>query len=297
MAWAAREHTHMMRSMLFVPADSDRKLSRAATAGADALILDLEDSVLPERKALARGLMKEFVGGATDRSRLWVRVNDLASGELIEDLAAVVAAQPVGIVLPKIHGPEDLATVSGRLDALQAANGDAPDTLLITVLAETPSAVLRLSELVRQPQSRVAAVMWGAEDLSSALGAGGLRSPDGHWRPVYEYARTQSLLTAHALGAEAIDTVYVDFYDWEGLRESCDASRYDGFTGRAAIHPDQVPIINEAFSPSESELTHARRVVAAFESGAGAVSIDRKMYDIAHLKAARRLLDLSRGRT
>lgn len=281
--------------MLFVPADSDRKLSRAATAGADALILDLEDSVVSERKALARGLMKEFVGGAADRSRLWVRVNDLASGESMQDLAAVVAAAPAGIVLPKIRGPEDLATVSGDLDTLEAANGEESGTLLITVLVETPSVVLRLGELVREPQSRVAAVIWGAEDLSSALGAGGQRSPQGQWRPVYEYARTQSLLTAHALGVEAIDTVYVDFRDREGLRKSCETSRCDGFTGRAAIHPDQVPVINEAFSPSESELALARRVVAAFESGAGAVSIDGKMYDIAHLRAARRLLDAAHG--
>lgn len=281
----------MIRSMLFVPADSDRKLARAAESGADALILDLEDSVLPERKPSGRIRASEYLAASADRGRVWVRVNDLGSGELLKDLAAVLPARPAGILLPKIRGPEDITRVRHYLEALeesyQLPEGKVSLAVLVT---ETPSAVLRLGELVNQPQPRVQAVMWGAEDLSAALGAGDPRTAQGGWRPTYEHVRSQCLLTAHALGVEAIDTVYVNFHDPEGLRQSCGESRYDGFTGRVAIHPDQVPIINEAFTPGDAELAIARQIVAAFEGGAGAVSIDGKMYDIPHLKAARRLL-------
>jgi citrate lyase subunit beta / citryl-CoA lyase len=280
-----------LRSLLFVPADSDKKLARAASCDADALVIDLEDSVLPERKPIARGMMQDYLNAAADRSKLWVRVNDLASGELLNDLAAVVPARPAGIVLPKTRGPEDFQTVSHYLEALEVANGVEVGSIAITgVITETPAAVLRMGELVRQPCSRLKAVAWGGEDLSSALGAGDPRTSDGAWRPTYEYARIQCLLAAHALQVAAIDTVYVNFQDPEGLRRACEAARYDGFTGRIAIHPDQVPIINAAFTPTEAELAMARRIVAAFESGAGAVSLDGKMYDIPHLKAARRLL-------
>jgi len=308
--------------MLFVPADSERKLAKGAGAGADALILDLEDSVLPERKPLARGLAREYLQSHPHAGPIWVRVNDLASGALLEDLASVVPARPAGIVLPKIHGPEDIQTVTNYLDALEAANdlggrgsmggtgstSDAGSTspaartnsasrtrariAILALVTETPAAVLRMGELVRPITSpRLVAVGWGAEDLSSALGAGDPRMPDGAWRPMYEYARSQCLLAAHALGVEAIDTVYVNYRDAEGLRLACEASRYDGFTGRLAIHPDQVPVINQAFTPSDAEVALARRIVEAFASGAGAVSLDGKMYDIPHLNAAQRLLD------
>lgn len=281
----------MIRSILFVPCDSEKKLARAADTGADALILDLEDSVLPARKRVAREMLTSYLGDVADRSRYWVRINDLGSGEALRDLPVVVAARPRGIILPKIHGPEDVLRVSHYLEALESAFGAAATPLGMTVLVtETPSAVLRMGELVRASLPRVSALMWGGEDLSSALGAGDPRAPDGSWRPTYEYARSQALLAAHALGVEAIDTVYVNYRDPEGLRRACQASRYDGFTGRVAIHPDQVAIINEAFTPTAEELALARRVVAAFEGGAGAVSIDGKMFDIPHLKAAQRLL-------
>jgi citrate lyase subunit beta/citryl-CoA lyase len=280
----------VIRSILFVPCDSEKKLARAADSGADALILDLEDSVLPARKPVAREMLTHYMEGVTDRSRYWVRVNDLGSGETLRDLPVVVAARPRGIILPKIHGPEDVHRVAHYLEALESACGvDTPLSMAVLV-TETPSAVLRMGEIVRAPLPRVSALMWGGEDLSSALGAGDPRAPDGSWRPTYEYARSQALLAAHALGVEAIDTVYVNYRDPEGLRRACQASRYDGFTGRVAIHPDQVAIINEAFTPTADELALARRVVAAFEGGAGAVSIDGKMFDIPHLKAAQRLL-------
>ncbi|MCK8683311.1 HpcH/HpaI aldolase/citrate lyase family protein [Pseudomonas umsongensis] len=277
--------------MLFVPADSERKLARAAEAGADALVLDLEDSVLPERKPLARTMMRAHLDAFDDHSRWWVRVNSLSSGELLADLVATVPARPFGIVLPKIFGPDDLVTVGHYLEALEVAHGLEIGAIRIAVLVtETPSAVLRLGELISRSYPRVTAVMWGAEDLSSAMGAGDPRDLQGKWRPTYEYARTQALLAAHALGVEAIDTVYVDFHDPDGLAASCAVSRHDGFTGRVAIHPNQVATLNKAYSPDAIEIELAQRIVAAFASGAGAVAIDGKMYDIPHLKAANRLL-------
>jgi citrate lyase subunit beta/citryl-CoA lyase len=280
----------MLRSMLFVPADSERKLARGAGAGADALILDLEDSVLPERKATARVMACDYLRAHAGGTPLWVRVNDLSSGELRKDLAAVLPARPAGIVLPKIRGPEDVTTVANYLEVLEEVNSIAAGGVaLLALVTETPSAVLRMGELLRLSVPRLTAVGWGAEDLSSALGAGDPRRADGSWRPLYAHARSQCILAAHALGIEAIDTVYVNFKDSVGLATACGESRYDGFTGRFAIHPDQVPVINEAFTPGPDELALAHRIVAAFAGGAGAVSIDGKMYDIPHLKAARRL--------
>jgi citrate lyase subunit beta/citryl-CoA lyase len=290
----------MLRSMLFVPADSERKLAKGAGAGADALILDLEDSVLPERKPLARGLACEYLQSHAQAGPVWIRVNDLASGELLQDLGSVMPARPAGIVLPKIRGPEDIETVTNYLDALEAANdvsagsSNGPRGSRVAILAlvtETPAAVLRMGELVRATAPRLIALGWGAEDLSSALGAGDPRLPNGDWRPMYVHARSQCILAAHGLGIEAIDTVYVNYRDAQGLRLACEVSRHDGFTGRFAIHPDQVPVINQAFTPSDAEVALAHRIVGAFASGAGAVSLDGKMYDIPHLKAARRLID------
>ncbi|MGQ0621558.1 MAG: HpcH/HpaI aldolase/citrate lyase family protein [Panacagrimonas sp.] len=281
----------MIRSTLFVPADSEKKLSKAAGSGADALVLDLEDAVLPDRKPLAREMMQSYLGSLPDRSHIWVRVNDMTSGEILKDLARVVPARPAGILLPKIKGPEDVAAVGHYLDALEVEHGLAPGHIRITgIVTETPSAMLRMGELVTQAHPRISHVAWGGEDLSAAMGAGDPRTPEGAWRPMYEYARNQCLLLAHALSVEALDTVYVNFRDPEGLRKSCLASRYDGFTGRIAIHPDQVSVINEAFTPTEAERVLARRIVDAFSGGAGAVSIDGKMFDVPHLKAARRVL-------
>lgn len=281
----------MIRSTLFVPADSEKKLAKAASSGADALVLDLEDAVLPDRKPQAREMMQAYVAALPDRSHVWVRVNDMMSGEILKDLAKVVPARPAGILLPKIKGPEDVAAVGHYLDVLEAEHGLPAGHIRITgIVTETPSAMLRMGELVRQAHPRISHVAWGGEDLSAAMGAGDPRTPEGAWRPMYEYARNQCLLLAHALSVEALDTVYVNFKDPEGLRKSCLQSRYDGFTGRIAIHPDQVAVINEAFTPTEAERVMAQRIIDAFKSGAGAVSIDGKMYDIPHLKAARRAL-------
>jgi citrate lyase subunit beta / citryl-CoA lyase len=286
----------MMRSMLFVPADSERKLAKAAAAGADALILDLEDSVAPERKPQARGLVKDYLKNPSGKAAHWVRVNDLHSGELRADLTAVVPLKPAGIVLPKILGPEDIHSVAKELADLERSSGlPAAGISILALVTETPAALLRTADLLHEPSPRLKALSWGGEDLSSALGAGNPRLPNGAWRPMYEYARLQCILAAHALGIEALDTVYVDYRDSAGLRAASEASRYDGFTGRLAIHPDQVPVINAAFTPSEAELILARRIVDAFAAGAGVVSIDGKMYDKPHLTAARRVLENTQG--
>lgn len=280
-----------MRSILFVPADNERKLSKAAACGADALVFDLEDAVLTDRKALARQMLADYLRGYGGASEVWIRVNDLTSGELLKDVAAAVPMRPRGIVLPKIRGPEDVVRVSHYLDMAEVQAGLEPGAVrILAVCTETPSAVLRMGEMLRQPLPRVEGMIWGGEDLSSALGAGDPRAPDGTWRPVYEHARTQCLLACHAMEVRAIDTVYVDFKNPDGCRVNSEQARYDGFTGKIAIHPDQVPIINAAFTPSAEEIAHAERVIAAFAGGAGAVSLDGKMLDIPHLKAARRLL-------
>lgn len=281
----------VIRSVLFVPADSEKKLAKAPSLGADALVLDLEDAVLPPRKALARDMMQAYFGGLGDHSHTWVRVNDLSSGETLKDLARVVPARPAGILLPKIKGPQDIAVVGHYLDALEVEHGLAQGSMrIIAIVTETPEAMLRMGEIARQAHPRVSHVAWGGEDLSAAMGAGDPRTPEGAWRPMYEYARNQCLLLGHAMGVEVIDTVYINFRDPEGLRKACLQSRYDGFTGRVAIHPDQVAIINEAFTPTQAERDLAQKIIDAFAGGAGAVSIDGKMYDVPHLKAARRLL-------
>jgi citrate lyase subunit beta/citryl-CoA lyase len=280
-----------MRSLLFVPADSERKLARAGDTQADALILDLEDSVAPDRKAAARELAADYLRSQGGRSELWVRINDRGSGELLRDLTAVVPSHPAGIVLPKITAAADIEVVAHYLDALETAHGVPIGSIVLLVLVtETPAAVLRMHQLLELECPRLRALAWGAEDLSVALGAGDPRTAEGAWRSTYEHARIECLLASHALGLEAIDSVFVDFRDSDGLARACAASRYDGFTGRMAIHPDQVAIINAAYAPGEAERQLAQRVVDAFAAGAGTVSIDGKMYDRPHLKAAQRVL-------
>lgn len=280
-----------MRSMLFVPADQERKMSKALTTDADALIFDLEDAVLPEAKDAARAALQAFLGAHPDPSRHWVRVNGPESPYLLADLAALGKAPIRGIVLPKIRGPEDLTAVDHYLAMLEALTDRPPGSIrLVAVCTETPIAVLRMAEIAQRPLPRLAALMWGGEDLSTALGAATPRTPSGGWLGPYAHARTQCLLAAHALGIGAIDTLWVDLRDVDGCRRSALEARADGFTGKIAIHPAQVAPINEAFTPTADELSRAQRVVAAFAQGAGAVAFEGQMLDIPHLRTARRLL-------
>jgi len=280
-----------VRSLLFVPADSERKLAKAQSAGADALILDLEDSVTAGRKPIARSLAAAYLRTARGLPGIWVRINDRGSGLAEEDLAAVIPQRPAGIVLPKIEGPRDIELVAQRIGQLETAAGlPAGAVALLALVTETPAAVLRIPQLLELSCTRLTALGWGAEDLSAALGAGDPRTADGRWRPTYEFARTQCLLAAHALAIEPIDSVFVDFRDLLGLKAACASSRHDGFGGRLAIHPDQVAIINDSYTPSDAERAQAQRIVDAFGAGEGTVSLDGKMYDLPHLKAARRVL-------
>lgn len=287
-----------IRSFLFIPGDSDKKLGKADSAGADALILDLEDSVVASQKVVAREKVAAFLADRPPGSRssqLWVRVNPLDTDMILSDLAAIVTGIPDGIMLPKVNGPEDVRTVSHFLDALEAhARVAAGSIRILPVATETAVAPFRLGDYASAGLIRLAGITWGAEDLSEAVGASTNVDSSGDWALTYRLVRSLTLLAAHAAGVQAIDTLYVDFRDEEGLRASCRAARAEGWSGRIAIHPAQVATINDSFLPSEGEVDHARRVVAAFEAntGAGAIAMDGKMLDIPHLKRAESLLAL-----
>jgi citrate lyase subunit beta/citryl-CoA lyase len=285
-----------LRSFLFIPGDSEKKLGKADAAGADALILDLEDSVAPANKNLARALILEFLRArpkAGRKSELWVRINPLESGLALADLAAITAAEPDGLMLPKANGPADVRRLSYYLDALEAQGGVATGTIkILPVATETAVAPFTLGEYAGAKLERLLGLTWGAEDLAAAIGASTNTDATGQWALTYRMVRSLTLLAAHAAGVQAIDTLYVDFKDDAGLRAACRAARAEGFTGRIAIHPAQVAGINESFSPSAEEIEHAHRVLAAFAAapGAGTVGLDGKMLDIPHLKQAQNTL-------
>ncbi|HZZ35130.1 MAG TPA: CoA ester lyase [Caulobacteraceae bacterium] len=282
-----------LRSMLFVPGDSERKFVKGAACGADALILDLEDAVTPAMKPTARA---QVAGLISDRSpRDWaffVRVNPLQTGLTHADLAAVVRPGLDGIVVPKADGAADVETIANDLEALEIASGmDVGSVKIVVVATETPQAMFNLGSYT-PPHPRLAGLTWGAEDLSAAIGATTARLPDGAWTSPYVVARALCLFAAASAGVAPLETLYADYRDSEGLAADCAAARRDGFTGRIAIHPDQVPIINAGFTPSPADLDHARRVVRAFadQPDAGTVGIDGKMYDRPHLTAAEKTL-------
>jgi citrate lyase subunit beta/citryl-CoA lyase len=290
-----------LRSLLFVPSDSERKLAKALGSGADVLILDLEDSVADARKPVARSLAAEFIAAhaapsAALPAQLYVRINPLDTAFAMADLAAVVAPGLAGIMLPKPRSAEDVARLGHGLDALEARAGLAPGSVrIIPVATETAEAMLTMQSYAT-PLPRLAGITWGAEDLSAAIGAlANKEEEDGAWSPLYLLANSLCLTAAAAAGVPAIDTLHADFRDPAGLEAACRTSRRRGFRGRLAIHPDQVAIINAAYSPSEAELAHARRIVDAFaaQPDAGALSIDGVMIDKPHLTQARRTLGIA----
>lgn len=281
-----------LTSLLFVPGDSEKKYLKAIETGADGLILDLEDSVAPANKAAARALVAQLLERHSGGPALWVRVNALDTGLTTLDLAAVVRPGLRGIMLPKSNGAQDLAQVSYYLDALEAAAGLAPNSLRIIVVAtETAGAMFNLGSYA-PGHPRLAALTWGAEDLSAVVGSTDNKDPNGAWSQPYQLARSLCLFAAAKAEVAALDTLYSDFRDEAGLSASCRISRRDGFSGRLAIHPAQVAGIQAAFAPSAEERALAERIVAAFEAdpGLGTIGIDGKMYDIPHLKQARRTL-------
>ncbi len=283
----------MNRSYLFVPADSERKLKKSADVGADALILDLEDSVAPDSKPAARELCREFL---TDRRKAWVRINPLGGEHALADLEAVVPAAPTGIVLPKAEGADDLRRLAGLLDDLEHEHGvEAGSISILPICTETPRAIFVLAEYAGV-SSRLAAMTWGAEDLSAAVGAAANRDEEGAWLPSYEVARSLLLFAAHAAEVPAVDTVFTDFRDEEGLATYAAVARRDGFSGMLAIHPAQVDVINRAFVPTAAELDRARRIVELFADNpdAGTLGMDGEMIDRPHLIQAQRILQLAR---
>jgi citrate lyase subunit beta / citryl-CoA lyase len=282
-----------LRSLLFVPGDSERKLAKAAGVEADVLILDLEDSVAPSQKAAARGLVHAYLAGAKQRgsTQLWVRINPVDLPEALLDLAAVMGGRPDGIIQPKTRSPEDSIRLGHYLDAFEAQHGLAPGaTKILPVATETPEAMFTLGGFARC-KARLAALTWGAEDLSAAVGAMTNKQDDGQWSHPYQLARSLCLFGANAAGVPAIDTLYADFRDAAGLRAACAVSRRDGFGGKIAIHPDQVAVINECFTPTAAEIAHARRVLDLFAAnpGAGTLALDGQMLDIPHLRQAERI--------
>ncbi len=289
-----------IRSFLFVPADSEKKLAKVDDCGADAVILDLEDAVAPEQKPRARQMAAEFLAqrGGERRPQLWVRVNPLDSGMTEGDLAAIIAGRPDGIIQPKTNRPADVGALSAMLDALEAQHGLPPGAIaIIPVATETAIAPFHLGDYATAGLSRLAGLSWGAEDLATAIGATTNRDADGEWLFTFRMVRSLTLLAAHAAGVQAIETLHADFRDEEGLRRTSLAARAEGFGGRLAIHPAQVAIINQCFTPTMAEVEDARRVLDAFAAspGAGTVGLDGRMLDIPHRRQAERIIAEARA--
>lgn len=281
-----------MRSLLFVPGDSERKLAKGLASGADVLIIDLEDSVSLDRKAAAREITASLLMQERSGPRLYVRVNDLSSGLTDDDLGAIMKGAPEGVMLPKSNSADDVARLAVRLRVEEARNGlEDGITRILPIITETPLGVLNAASYARG-ESRLSGLTWGAEDLSAEIGASETRDANGVYTQVFQHARVTTLLAANAADVAAIDTVFPDFRN-EGSfeRDSREGAR-DGFTGRMAIHPAQVPVINEIFTPSPDAVQHAQAVVDAFAvaGNPGVISIDGKMFDRPHLKRAERLL-------
>lgn len=289
--------TTILKSLLFVPGDSEKKMAKAQACAASALILDLEDAVSIDRIDIARNMVREYLAGRTDRARqqVWVRINPLGTPMSLPDLAAVAGGAPDGIVLPKVESARDVVVLDHYLTALEQREGVAAGSIrIIPVATETPQAMFAL-DTYRGASTRLAGLTWGAEDLSTAIGASTNRVDSGEYEFTYQLARSLCLLGANAAGVQAIDTITPDFRDRERLDREVRASRRAGFTGKIAIHPDQVEGINAGYAPDAEEVRHAKAVVAAFESasGAGAVQLEGKMLDKPHLTQALRVLAMA----
>ncbi len=288
----------IIRSWLFVPGDSERKLAKGRDNPADALILDLEDSVADDRQQIAREMTCAYLKSRPDRKRqkLWVRINPLDNPLSLPDLAAVMPGAPDGICLPKVYSAKDVATLHNYLSALEAREGLAPgSTRILCVATETAASLLTFHTYLEGVSDRLVAMTWGGEDLAAALGASDNRNPaTGEYDDPYLMAKSLCLATARAINAQPVGVVYVNFRDLAGLEADCLRDRRAGFIGKIAIHPDQAAVINRAFTPSDAEVAFARRVVDIFEKnpGLGTVGLDGKMLDMPHLKQARNLLSL-----
>jgi len=291
-----RPDARTARSWLFVPGDSDRKLQKCWSAGADAVIVDLEDAVSAERKIEARGIASAAIAVAKREHMLVIiRVNSRDTGLTEDDLAATFACRPDGYMLPKVDTAADITTTAETIARLERDAGLAPDSVfLIPIVTETPAPVFRLPELCAAA-SRNAAILWGSEDLSAAVGARRVKRPDGTMLDVFRTVRSMALLAGSAAGLGTIDTPVIDFLDDDALAAEAREAFWMGFTGKLAIHPRQVPIINAAFTPEPAEIEDAYAIAAgAAESKGAAFRLGNRMIDMPHIKAAERLVALDR---
>jgi len=287
-----------MRSWLFAPGDSEKKMAKATEGAADIALFDLEDAVTPENKPLARTLVHDFLRAHPDqRHRLWVRVNPLDGPWTLDDLAAVMPARPGGIMLPKVYGRPDVERLNHYLSAFEAAHGiDAGSTPVIVLVTETAEGMFHTGDYKGAP--RVVALTWGAEDLADSIGASSNRNADGSYGFTYELARSLCLLGAATAGVAAIETIQGDFRDLDALRVRAEKVRRDGYRGMLAIHPAQVEVINQAFTPTAEEIAEAQAIVDVFASnpGVGAIGYKGGMLDRPYLSRAQQLLALAVGR-
>jgi len=289
-----------VRSLLFVPADSEKKLEKALSCDADVLLVDLEDSVAPTGKPKARETARSFLleaRGKIPRPTLYVRVNQLDTIDIDRDLAAVMATAPDGILLPKCSCGPDVQHLGAKLGVHEARNDlPAGSTRILALVTETAASLFSMGTYARA-SPRLSGLAWGAEDLSAAIGAETNRAADGSFTAPYVLARTLTLLAAAAAEVPAIDGIHGEFHDLDGLRAECELARRDGFSGKLAIHPAQVAIINEAFTPTAEAIFRAERIVAAFAAAPqdGVVALDGEMLDRPHLLRAERLLARARG--
>lgn len=282
-----------MRSLLFVPAHDERKLLKGLGCGADALIVDLEDAVPPGEKVRARGVCAEFVGENHAKLPLFIRINGLTTGLAFEDLQAVVRARPFGIMLPKCESGRDVATLAGHLARMEAAHGLPVGSIrILPIVTETAASLFGMHSYAAPADPRLWGLMWGGEDLAADIGASANRDAQGRYNPLYEMARTLTLLGATAAQVTPVDAVWTNFRDAAGLKAEAAQAVTDGFSAKAAIHPDQIATIHEVFTPSPDDVAWARRVIAAFDAApqSGAIAIEGKMLDRPHLRSAQRLL-------
>lgn len=287
-----------MRSWLFAPGDSEKKMTKAAGGPSDIVIFDLEDAVTEANKPGARDAIRGYLDAQAEkaRARLWVRVNPLDGPHTAADLAAIMPARPGGIMLPKSRGRHDVEELDRLLSHQEAAHGTTlGSTPVIALVTETAAAMFTTGGYAGAP--RLAAMTWGAEDLADSIGAQTNRGPGGEFSFTYELARSLCLLGAAAAGVQAIETIQADFRDLDALKARAERVRREGYRGMLAIHPAQVEVINAAFSPGVEELAEAREIVALFEAnpGAGTIGWKGRMLDRPHLSRARQLLALADG--
>ena len=283
------------RSWLFVPGDQPRKIAKSLECGADAVIVDLEDAVGPENKVSARDIVRRALdeaGAARAGTLVVIRVNSRDTGMTDDDIAATFGCRPDGYMLPKVMTPEDIVVTADRIGALGTGQGS--DTFLVPIVTESPVPVLRLPELCAA-SPRSAAILWGSEDLSAAIGARRVKDAEGRMLEVFRAVRSMALLAGSAAGLGVIDTPVIDFHNDEELRREAVEAYWMGFTGKLAIHPRQVPIINDAFTPTADEIDDARAIASGAEkSGGGAFRLGNRMIDLPHIRAAERIVALDR---